>query len=121
MGKKILILDDNKDILEILDILLMDFGYETKCLSCANNIFENIKEFNPDLILMDVRLANIDGLTICKNIKENTLTNLKPVILMSGADDLGESLNFPGAPNDFIAKPFDIDNLISKLEKNLNS
>ena len=121
MGKKILILDDNSDILEILDLLLMEFGYETKCLSSAESVFENIKEFNPDLLLMDVMLAKTDGLAVCKNIKENVLTSLLPVILMSGTQDLAQSLNLPGAPNDYLAKPFDIDILLDKLEKHLGA
>lgn len=51
----------------------------------------------------------MDGRVICKEIKENHLTDLLPVILISGTHDLAESLYLQGAPNDFVAKPFDID------------
>jgi len=121
MKKKILILDDNSDILEILTILLMEVGYEIKCLAAADRIFEEIKEFKPDLILLDVMLANVDGLAICKDIKENILTSFLPVILMSGAQDLAKYLNIEGGPNDYLAKPFDIDVLLSKVEEHLRT
>lgn len=120
MKKKILILDDNSDILEILTILLMEVGYEIKCLGVADKIFEEIKEFKPDLILLDVMLANIDGLVVCRDIKENILTSSLPVILMSGKQDLAKYLNIQGGPDDYLEKPFDIDILLRKVEKHLS-
>jgi DNA-binding response OmpR family regulator len=119
MSKKILILDDDPDILEILSLLLADHGYEVRPLSCGDTVFEDIKDFLPDLILMDVVLAGMDGRSICKDIKENQLTYFVPVILISGTHDLADSLYLPGAPNDFVAKPFDIDDLLAKIEKQL--
>jgi len=119
MRKKILILDDNTDILEILTLLLTEFGYEAKPLSSGERVFEEIKAFQPDLLLMDVMLTNMNGLKICKDIKENIHTAMLPVILMSGSHDLANILNQPGSPEDFLAKPFDIDILLSKIENNI--
>jgi len=119
MGKKILILDDDPDILEILSLVLGENGYEICALSCGDTVFDDIKDFQPDLILMDVMLAGLDGRSICKEIKENHLTYFLPVILISGTHDLAESLHLPGAPNDFVAKPFDIDHLLARIEKQL--
>ncbi|WP_184547226.1 response regulator [Mucilaginibacter sp. FT3.2] len=119
MSKKILILDDDNDILEILSLLLIDSGYQIKTLSCGETVFEDIKNFQPDLILMDVMLAGMDGRSICRDIKENDLTSFLPVILISGTHDLAQSLNLPGAPNDFVAKPFDIYYLLNKIEQQL--
>jgi DNA-binding response OmpR family regulator len=121
MKKKVLILDDNTDILEILTILLIEVGYEIKCLAAADRIFEEIKEFKPDLILLDVMLTNMDGLAICKDIKENILTSFLPVILMSGKQDLADYLHIEGGPDDYLAKPFDIDILLSKVEEHLRA
>lgn len=121
MKKKVLILDDNSDILEILTILLMEVGYEIKCLGAADRIFEEIKEFKPDLIILDVMLANMDGLAVCRDIKESILTSSLPVILMSGKQDLADYLYIQGGPDDYLAKPFDIDVLLSKVEKHLRA
>ncbi|MEB0302824.1 response regulator [Mucilaginibacter sp. 5C4] len=119
MSKKILIIDDDNDILDILSFALVEGGYEVRTLSCGDTVFEDIKDFQPDLILMDVMLAGMDGRSICKNIKENHLTFFLPVILISGTHDLGESLHLQGAPNDFVAKPFDIDHLLQVVNKQL--
>lgn len=119
MSKKILVLDDDDDILEVISFVLVDNGYEVKTLNCGDTVFEDIKSFQPDLILMDVMLAGLDGRSICKSIKENHLTYFVPVILISGTHDLAKSLLLPGAPNDFVAKPFDLDHLLAKIEKHL--
>jgi len=119
MRKKILVLDDNIDILEILTMLLTDFGYAVKPLSSGEKVFKEIKEFQPNLVIMDVMLAEMNGIEICKEIKENIHTALLPVILMSGSHDLTKILECTGAPEDFLAKPFDIDILLSKIEKHI--
>lgn len=120
MVKRILILDDDKDILEILTFILTDSGYETKSLNHGNSVFEEILAFEPDLLLMDIMLGDKDGRVICKSLKENILTSTLPIILISATHDLERSLHQPGAPNDYLAKPFNIDVLLSKLEKNLS-
>jgi DNA-binding response OmpR family regulator len=119
MGKRILILDDDQDILDIISDLLIDCGFEVQTLSTGEQIFSVISQFHPDLVLMDVMLANMDGRVICRNLKENENTQFIPVILISGTHDLAHSLNQIGAPNDFIPKPFDIDFLLNKIKYQL--
>ena len=121
MNKKILVLDDDPEILELLTLILEEDGYEVRALSCADTVFEDIKQFQPDLILMDIMLAGLDGRSICKEIKESHLTYFVPVILISGTHDLIGSMHLPGAPNDFVPKPFDIDHLLSRIEKQMAS
>jgi DNA-binding response OmpR family regulator len=113
MKEKILILDDDKDILEILTLILTESGYEILSLSNGKKIFE------PKLILMDVMLGDMDGLEICKSIKSKIQYKDLPVILISATHDMKEFLHLPGAPNDYLEKPFDIDVLLSKVEKYL--
>jgi DNA-binding response OmpR family regulator len=120
MGQKILILDDDTDLLELMSMLLCDNGYETLALSSGENIFEAIRQFHPDLVLMDVMLAGLDGRAICSKIKlEASLLGL-PIILISGTHNLGESLLQLGAPNDYLAKPFDMTFLLNKIKTQLH-
>jgi len=119
MNKKILILDDDADILEILAMLLSELGYDIRTTNSGETVFEHINEFHPDLLLMDVMLADMNGLAICKNIKENPLTSALPVILISGTPDLDAFLDLPGAPDDFIAKPFNMDHLFTRIANQL--
>jgi len=119
MSERILILDDDNDILEILSLLLAERGYEIRTSNHGETIFEDIQDFQPGLILMDIMLAGMDGRALCRDIKKNPLTNLLPVILISGTHDIVGSLGLPGAPNDFLAKPFDVDQLHAKIAKQL--
>lgn len=114
--KKILILDDDKDSLEILSFILKETGYDVQVSSHGETIFEDIKTFQPDLLLMDVMLGGFDGRAICRSIKENELTHLLPVILISGTHNLSGSMHLPGAPNDYIAKPYDLDHLLNTIQ-----
>lgn len=119
MSKKILILDDDIDILEILTMLLSEHGYDIKTTNSGITIFEDIQSFQPDLLLMDVVIAGMNGRAICRSIKEDPLTCALRVILISGTHDLVTSLDLPGAPDNFIAKPFDMNHLLTSIAQQL--
>lgn len=114
MGKRILVLDDDADLLELMEILLHSCGYETRTLNSGEALFKNIDDFHPNLILMDVMLAGLDGRVLCRDIKFN-LEYKMPVILISGTHNLSQVMLEEGSPDDFIAKPFDLDELLKKI------
>ena len=117
--EKILVVDDDIDILEIVSLLLVERGYEVKALDHGETILEDIQDFQPNLVLMDVMLGGMDGRAICKDLKRNPNTQELPVILISGTHDLVESVHLQGGPDDFIAKPFDLDQLYTKIDRHL--
>ncbi len=121
MNHKILVLDDDPDILEIISYILVGQGYQVATLADGEDIFATIQCFHPDLVLMDVMLGKMDGRLICRAIKSKIETEKLPVILISASHDLAQSLHQAGAPNDFIAKPFNIDHLIRKVALNLSN
>jgi len=115
----ILVVDDDKDILEVLQYILEDFGYQVNTLSDGHYLFDKIKEHMPDLILLDIMLGNMDGRELCKDVKAKLETHNIPVILISASHSIHESFQQKGAPNDFVAKPFDIKELIGSIERQL--
>jgi two-component system phosphate regulon response regulator PhoB len=119
VNKKILILDDDEDLLAVLSLLLIDSGYDIQALSTGEQIFDEIRKFHPDLILMDIMLAGMDGRLICKRIKAKSDTQNLPVILISGSHNLSKNLLEQGAPNDFMTKPFNLGLLLKKIENQL--
>ncbi len=119
MSKRILILDDDQDILDVVSYILTESGFEVQALSSGEQVAAVIKEFHPDLVLMDVMLADMDGRVICSKLKKDQSTRHIPVILISGTHNLANSLTQQGAPNDFIPKPFDIDVLLTKVKAQL--
>jgi DNA-binding response OmpR family regulator len=116
MQKKILIVDDNALMVEVMTYILMNSGYEVISLANGNEIFNRIKTMHPDLIILDAILPGINGKEICQLIKLNKTTQNLPVIMCSGDDDsIEESLKQKGAPNDVLHKPFDINCLIDMV------
>ncbi|MXV49769.1 response regulator [Pedobacter sp. HMF7647] len=119
MSKRILAVDDNKDILQALHDILEFYGYEVETLPDGNAVFESIASYHPDLILLDIMLDGLDGRDICQAIKTDETTHDIPVILISASHKLEDAMNQNGSPDDFIAKPFDINILIDKVSSYL--
>lgn len=117
--KKILVVDDDQAILEILAEVLAYYGYQVSTLANADKVFERISEYHPDLILMDVMLGGMDGRIICSAIKSIANVAWIPIIMISATENGEKLLNKEGAPNDFLQKPFDVNFLIEKIEYQL--
>ena len=121
MSKKILAVDDDREIVEVIKIILEDEGYEVSTLTTGKNIFNVISSIRPDLILLDVMLGGMDGREICKSIKSHAIIKYIPIVMISASHNLQSFLKSPGSPNDFLAKPFDMEHLLSKVKKQLYS
>jgi DNA-binding response OmpR family regulator len=119
MSKRILIVEDNALMLEVLVYILSSNGYEVYTLSSGIEVFNNIKKIHPDLVIIDLVLPGIAGKEICQLIKLNATTQKLPVIMCSGDETAAEILNHRGAPDDVLQKPFDISSLIKKVEYQL--
>jgi DNA-binding response OmpR family regulator len=115
---KILVVDDDKDILVVLDLLLTHNKYEVETIYRWQSINDTINNFSPDLIILDIALGGADGRAICNEIKTKPATKDIPVILFSANTNVEKSFNQYHA-NDFIAKPFEIDVLMNKIAKHL--
>jgi DNA-binding response OmpR family regulator len=118
--KRILVVDDDDDVLETIELILEIGGYDVEPLNDASMVFERIAEFEPDLVLLDVVLGKIDGRTICSQIKSHEDTKNIPILMMSGLYDLEEVNEMECAPDDFMHKPFKMDILLDKIEKLIN-
>jgi DNA-binding response OmpR family regulator len=115
--KKILVADDDTDILQVITIILKGAGYDVK--TTMNGQTEKlVQEYLPDLILLDIWMAGVDGRNICKNLKGKKLTMHIPVIMISANKDVEKIANEAGA-DDFIAKPFAMKELLTSVAKYL--
>ncbi|WP_158799044.1 two-component system response regulator [Pedobacter sp. L105] len=117
MRKKILVIDDDEDILSILDIILEGEGYET-ILYSSGTTPEEVNRLNPDLILLDIRIAGFPktGVEICTEFKSRLDTALIPVLLISAEENIEFLVSDCGA-NGFINKPFNIHMLVDKVKE----
>src|ERR1700733_3551263 len=100
MSKKILIVEDDALMLEVMAYILISNGYEVFTLSNGNEVFNNIKLNHPDLVIIDLVLPGIGGLEMCQLIKLNRTTRNLPVIMCTGDEEPTESLlKRTGAPD----------------------
>ncbi len=117
MKKKILVIDDDDDIQELVRYILTKEGYEIISLK-EEPVIGEIILLQPDLILLDLRMAGMGGLHICKLLKANEKTLKIPVIIFSADILLQQSMEECGADG-MLAKPFDIQDLKSVILKHL--
>lgn len=119
-AKKILVVDDDPDILDALRLILKGEGYEVTT-SEKGEYAENLHDTNgglPDVIILDVFLSGKDGRLICQKLKSQEETSHIPIIMISAHPNARQSAKAIGA-DDFMAKPFDIDELLTIVERYL--
>ena len=115
MKKKIMIVDDDEGILDALTMMLQYKGYEVSTCANGSTILAMTQAF-PDLVLLDIWMSGTDGRNVCKQLKETPLTKSIPVILISAGKDIEASAIASGADG-FLAKPFEMEELIDTIEK----
>ncbi len=116
MAKRILVVDDDPAILEVIEIILLENKYDVET-SRSGRVFRDLKN-KPDLILLDVLLSGEDGRDIVKKLKLDDKTRDIPVVMISAHPSAGDTVRKFGA-NDFLSKPFDIDDLLRIIKKNM--
>ncbi|TZF83692.1 response regulator [Pedobacter sp. BS3] len=113
MKKRILILDDDAGTLDVLTEALYYENFEVMATNDNSRFFEIIKEYKPDLVLLDYLLNGINGGEICHQLKRNFQS--LPVIMMSAYPRVFLSLGTYGC-NEFIPKPFDLFKLVDRIK-----
>jgi two-component system, OmpR family, response regulator MprA len=113
---RILVVEDDADIRDLLDGLLTDEGYEVTLASDGVDALELVATLRPDLILLDVGLPRLDGPSFCRAYREGD--GRAPVLLISAADPtkIDEAVDACGAAG-YIAKPFEVDELMATVSR----
>lgn len=116
MKKRILIIDDDPDILEAIGIVLDSAGYDFLGTTKGEETFQQIAKYKPDLIILDILLSGNDGRSICKRLKADATTQGIPIIMISAHPSARKSVAECGADS-FVAKPFSISQLLVETQK----
>ena len=114
--QKILIVDDNKDLLEMIEMTLSRLGYHITTLAKGSGLLDIVKSVRPDIILLDIFLGDSDGRTLCYNLKLQPAYENIPVILYSAGYVPLSTIEHSKA-DEFIIKPFEIKQLLEKIKK----
>jgi DNA-binding response OmpR family regulator len=114
--KKILVADDHPEILEVVTEVLSYETFEVRGLSSGINLIADVKEFKPDLVLLDLKLGEDDGSILCRQIKALPDFQNTPVIIYSAYVPNRPQPEEYGC-DEMITKPFDIDELVTKINR----
>lgn len=110
---KILIVEDDEKLRNELEIFLKHNGYYVQALKTFDNTIQDILDINPDLILLDINLPNINGEYVCKEIRK--VSNIGIIIITSKDSELDELISINYGADHYITKPFNIQILLAKI------
>ncbi len=115
--KKILIVDDEIDVVEVVTVLLEHEGYEMLKAYDGQEALDIIEEVVPDLVILDIMMPKIDGVEVCRRMRENEKMTDIPIVMFSAklsAIDKKES--FDAGADGFISKPFNARGFIAGIK-----
>ena len=118
--KKILIVDDEKDIVETLAFMLKTKGFECICAYDGEEGLSLAKSSNPDLIILDVMMPKINGYKICRLLKfDNKYKNIPVIMITARSQDEDKIIGEETGADEYITKPFEFSEVLEKINKYL--
>jgi len=120
LGNKILIVDDERDIVETLVFMLKQKGYECIFANDGEEGLKLAKEEEPDLIILDVMMPKINGYKICRLLKYDARYKKIPIIMITArGQEQDKAIGEETGADEYITKPFEFSTVIEKIEKYL--
>jgi DNA-binding response OmpR family regulator len=116
LHKNILVIEDNHAILDVITLILQSEAYKVNGLSKSANYMNHINELKPDLLILDIMLPDADGRVLLQELRKNVNTCHIPVLMISARYTEENIQHGEFKPNGFLAKPFDIDDLLDRIE-----
>jgi two-component system response regulator VicR len=118
LSKKVLIVDDEKSIVDILNFNLKKEGYETFCAYDGREGLRLAREKNPDLILLDVMLPYMDGFEVCRTLRGEG-SNVPIIMLTAREEETDKVFGLELGADDYITKPFSLRELMARVKTNM--
>ena len=118
MGKKILIADDEPNIVVSLEFLMKQKGYVVRVANTGEEALAAIGEFGPDLILLDVMMPHMSGYDLCQRVRENPAWQAIKIIMLSAKGrDIEVTKGMAVGADAYVTKPFSTKDLIAKVQE----
>ncbi len=112
--QRILIVDDDENIAELISLYLLKECYETRMVHDGESALTAFQEFKPDLILLDLMLPGIDGYQVCRTVRQ---TSSVPIIMLSAKGEVFDKvLGLELGADDYMVKPFDSKELVARVK-----
>ena len=120
MAKKVLIVDDEHDIVETLKFMLETENYECHCAYNGEEGLNKAKEIMPDLIILDVMMPVMNGYKVCRLLKFDTNYRNIPILMLTArSQESDKELGEETGANEYITKPFDINFVVERVKSYL--
>jgi two-component system, OmpR family, alkaline phosphatase synthesis response regulator PhoP len=114
---KILAVDDEEHIQELIKFNLESSGYNVLCCGTGTEALKLVRSEKPDLVLLDVMLPGIDGYDVCKEIrKDNSISNIPIIMITAKSEELDKILGLELGADDYMTKPFSIRELLARVK-----
>ncbi len=115
-GKKILVIDDEPDVTELLDYKLKSVGFSVRTSNNPALILGEVKDFLPDLIVLDIMMPELNGLQVCRMIRSNPSLEKIPIIFLTAMGEMEDRVEgLEAGADDYISKPFNTRELILRI------
>ena len=116
--KRILIVDDEPDIVTTIKVVLEQEGYNTLCARDGKEALQKARQELPDLMILDLKLPLLSGEEVCRRIRKDEIIGKLPIIMLTAKDsDVDRVLGKVIGANHYIAKPFDVQRLLNVVSK----
>ena len=122
MSKKVLIIEDEPAVLDLLETYLEDRGLTVNMARDGFGGLEKIKEDKPDIVVLDLVMPGINGIELCRSLQKDPTTADIPVIISTGIcnEDIAQKVKEAGA-KDIVKKPYSLDGLFNKIKEYIKS
>jgi len=122
MQTKILIVDDNTELLTVLRLGFKEAGFTVRTADNGPDALKKVRSFAPDLILLDLVLPEMDGFAICETLKKDSATASIPIVVLTGlSSQLSRFAGLESGANEYLTKPFNFDDVLTKVNGLLES
>jgi len=112
--QRVLIVDDDENIAELISLYLLKECYETRCVYDGESALREFREFEPNIVLLDLMLPGIDGYQVCREIRQ---TSKCPIIMLSAKGEVFDKvLGLELGADDYMVKPFDSKELVARVK-----
>lgn len=118
---KIIVVDDDKTATALFEQVLLMYSYDVVTVNESARTIEAASDYQPDLFILDLMMPEPDGFKLCRMLRAHPLFQRTPIIIVTALNDLDSRLVAMGAgANDYLVKPFHIDQLFTIIEKQLD-
>lgn len=116
--KRILIVDDDANICELLRMYLNKDGFDTETAADGEQAIETARRYNPDLILLDIMMPKLDGWQVCREVRK---TSEVPIIMLTAKGEVFDKiLGLELGADDYISKPFDTKEVVARIKAEIS-